>query len=85
MVNIYMWALQRRPCWVCAVMVRDADEKCSPLWCSVMSFSFSFFDIAGRFLIGRTKPTGTVRQPFGQSGPKIDTASAKGTEKNAHS
>ena len=32
-VNIYMGAIQRRPYWVCAVMVRDADEKGSPLWC----------------------------------------------------
>jgi hypothetical protein len=77
-VNIYMWAVQRRPYWVCAVMVRDADEKGSPLWCWEMSFAFSSLSIAERVVIRVT--TGPERQPLEPSGPESGTVRVKGTE-----
>jgi hypothetical protein len=60
-ININMGALQRRPYWRCAAVVFDTDEKGSPLWCWAISFSFPFFDIAGRILIRSTSPPGPER------------------------
>ena len=53
-----MGTVQRRPYWGWTVMVCDADEKGSLLWwwarIRSIAFSFSFFDIGERFVMGWT-------------------------------
>jgi hypothetical protein len=81
-VNIGMGTLQRLPFFIRAVMVRDTNEKGSPLRCWVMIFAFSFFGIVERVVMRVT--TRPVRQPMEPSGPESDTARVKGTEKSTH-